>query len=187
MSLGVVLQILSTVVPTGAVIVAWASIRRQAVEHARAGLEGERLAALADALARMGRDLRDAVSPPGGCPGCGKGVPAGDLIQLGEQVDRAVDLALVHVRDEELTSVVGRARAAAWKVRRHPGRQVDACDELLADSVVLASVCDRAAEATLAYIHTGSVRARPHIRTPLLERAISWFFDRVFPISEDML
>lgn len=187
MTFEVVLQVLSVVVPTAAVIIAWYSIRRQAVEAARAALEGQRLAAFADDLARAGRDLRDAVNPPGGCPGCGKGVPARRLLLLGADVDRIVDLALVHVRDEDLASRVGRARAAAREVTRHRRSLTDACDELLADAVALAIVCDRAAEATLAFVHTGSVRVGPRIRTPVHERVLGWMLDRVFRMSDDPL
>lgn len=187
MSFEGVLQVLSVVVPTAAVILAWYSIRRQAVETARAALEGQRLAAFADDLARAGRDLRDAVNAPGGCPGCGKGVPARRLLLLGEDVDRLVDLALIHVRDEDLASRIGRARAAARKVTRHRRSLTDACDELLADAVFLAVVCDRAAEATLTFVHTGTVPVGPRIRTPLHERAFGWPLDRVFRLSNDGL
>jgi hypothetical protein len=187
MTFEVVLRVLSVVVPTAAVIIAWYSIRRQAVEAARAALEGQRLAAFADDIARAGRDLRDAVNAPGGCPGCGKGVPARRLHLLGADVDRIVDLALVHVRDEDLASRVGRARAVAREVTRHRRSLTDACDELLADAVSLAIVCDRAAEATLAFLHTGTVRVGPRIRTPVHERVLGWMLDRVFRMSDDPL
>ncbi len=187
MSFEVVLQVLSVVVPTAAVIIAWYSIRRQAVEAARAGLTGQRLAAFADELARASRDLRDAVNAPGGCPGCGRGVPARRLHLLGEDVDRIVELALVHVRDEDLASRVERAGAVAREVTRHRRSLTDACEELLADAISLAIVCDRAAEATLAYVHTGTVRAGQRIRTPVHERVMGWMLDRVFSMADDPL
>ena len=117
---------------------------------------------------------------------CGKGVPARRLLLLGADVDRIVDLALVHVRDENLASRVGRARAAA-EVTRHWRSLTDACDELLADAVSLAIVCDRAAEATLAFVRTGTVRVSPRIRTPVHERVLGSMIDRVFRMSDDPL
>ena len=187
MSMQVVFQVLGVIVPTVAVVAAWLSIRRQANESARATLEGQRLTSFADDLAATARDLKDAVSAPGACSGCGRGISPQGLIALGRDADRLADLALLHVRDEELRTRIGSVRRGAEELSRHRRSTSDACEVLVGDALSLAIRCDRAAESTLRFVHTGTVRWRPEVSIPLRDRVLGWILDHVFRTSPNAM
>lgn len=149
-------QVLTSVVLPLAVF--WLGVRATTAQHVRslrAEAAAQRLITLADDLAAAGRDICDVLFAGDACVGCGTGISARRLIDLAGHVDRTVDLALVHVRDEEMRDRLLRVVQAASAVRKHGKNLAQPCDELLGDVHRLAVACDRAASSCVAMVHEG--------------------------------
>jgi hypothetical protein len=166
--------ITAVVVPLVAV---WMTARMTSRETARAvrvEVTAHRLTALADVLARTSRDLRDVLFARDACASCGTGISPPRLIELADHVDRAVDLALLHVRDEALRRRLHRVVTAAGEVRRHRKNLTEPCDDLLAAAHHLVAVCDQLAEQCLNVVHDGRPTVPPRIPMSRSDRVLNW-------------
>jgi hypothetical protein len=101
------------------------------------------------------------------------------LIDLADRVDQTVDLALLHVRDEELGRRLRRVIGTAGAVRSHRKNLVEPCEELLANSYELVAVCDQAAEQCLNFVHYGRAGVPPNIPMGGTGRLLTRLFNLV--------
>jgi hypothetical protein len=157
----------------------WWTVRatsRETTRAIRAEVSAQRLTALADDLARTSRDLRDLLFAGDACASCGAGVSARQLIDLATHIDRTIDLALLHVRDEELRQRLYLVLRAAGDVTRHKKNLVDPCDELLTATYSLVAICDRVAEQSLNLVHEGRAVVPPRVPMTLVDRLLTAAF-----------
>ncbi len=151
-----VYQVLTSVVlPLAVFLLGVRATTAQHVRSLRAEAAAQRLITLADDLATSGRDICDVLFAGDACVGCGTGISARRLIDIAGQVDRTVDLALVHVRDQEMRDRLLRVVRAAAAVSKHRKNLERPCDEMLRDVNRLAVACDRAASSCVAMVHEG--------------------------------
>jgi hypothetical protein len=154
----------------------WWTVRatsRETTRAVRAEVSAQRLTGLADDLARTSRDLRDVLFAGDACASCGAGVSVRQLIDLATHIDRSVDLALLHVRDEELRQRLYRVLRAADDVRRHKKNLADPCDELLSATYSLIATCDQVAEQTLNVVHLGRAVVPPKVPMTRVARLLT--------------
>ena len=168
------LQVLASVaVPLLAV---WLTVRatsRETIRAVRTEVSAQRLIGLADELAQTSRSLRDLLFAGDACASCGRGISARRLIEAASHVDRSVDLALVHVRNDELRRSLHRVLRAAGDATRHRKSLSEPCDQLLNATYSLIAVCDQTAEHCLNLLHEGRAVIPPRVPINHLERFLT--------------
>jgi hypothetical protein len=166
----------SVAVPLFAVWLTAQATSRETIRAVRAEVSAQRLGGLADDLAQASRDMRDLLFAGDACASCGAGVPARRLIETGARVDRTADLALLHVRDDQLRSGLRRVLKATNEVTRHKKNLDEPCDALLNAAYALVAACDQTAEQCLNFVHEGRAVLPPRIPMSLTDRGLTAVF-----------
>lgn len=176
----VVAQVIAAVfVPLVAVWLTAKMTSRETTRAVRTEVMAQRLTALADDLANTSRDLRDSLFARDACGACGRGISAARLIEIADRVDRTVDIALLHVRDEVLRNRLSEVIKSAALVRAHPRNAGEPCEDLLAGAYAVVAVCDQVAEQCLNLVHAGRAIVPPRIPMNGIDRTLTWVFSLV--------
>ena len=174
MQLPLVAQVsVSIAVPLLAVWLTARATSRETIRAVRAEVSAQRLSSLADDLAQTSRDLRDLLFAGDACASCGAGIPARRLIETGVRIDRTVDLALLHVRDDQLRHALHRVVRAAGEVTRHRKSLNEPCDALLNGTYGLVAACDQVAEQCLNFLHEGRAVVPPRVPMTKVDRVLT--------------
>jgi hypothetical protein len=174
MEASLVVQAATAVATT--LLAVWLTARMTARETrraVRAEVTAQRLTTLADQLVGTSRDLREILFAGDACASCGRGIAPAHLIELAQRIDRTVDLALVHVRDDPLRDRLHRVTQAAGSVMRHRKSLSEPCDDLLSDAYTLIAVCDQLADQCLNVVHDGRAVVPPRVPMTLGDRAVN--------------